>query len=153
MVHHPPESGNSQTSNYDASKYNGGPNPFTENFNYENVNHRRDNVDFSNQKRMNHSYDRHAKKCFGMEENRNKITSRQFKDNVSNSIQSPQTEKINESYRFETPSYLYYNEADNSFVTIINPTERQINNMRRNNNIGLDTRPNFSLTLRLRGPK
>jgi hypothetical protein len=63
----PPEDGQ-----FDASQYKGGPNPFIDKFDYDNPTHTRENVDFSSQKRMNHAYDRHAEKCFGMKENRNK---------------------------------------------------------------------------------
>ena len=49
----PPENGN-----FDASQYKdkGGPNPFLDNFDYDNPNHTRENTDFSSQKRMNHAY-------------------------------------------------------------------------------------------------
>ena len=63
----PPENGN-----FDASQYKGGPNPFLDKFDYDNPNHTRENTDFSSQKRMNHAYDRHAEKCFGMKEIRRK---------------------------------------------------------------------------------
>ena len=59
------------------------------------------------QKRMNHEYDRHAEKCFGMKENRNKETLETFKGNARRLIESPKTERINGSYRYETPAYFY----------------------------------------------
>jgi hypothetical protein len=39
-------------SQFDASKYKGGPNPFIDKFDYDNPNHTRENTDFSSQKRM-----------------------------------------------------------------------------------------------------
>lgn len=112
---------------------------------------------------MNHEYDRHAEKCFGMKENRNKETLETFKGNARRLIESPKTERINGSYRYETPAYFYkdknsdlvaiVNMTDNSFITVVNATEFQLKNIRENNNFGLDTHPSMQLTLRLRGPK
>ncbi len=45
------------------------------------------------------------------------------------------------------------NATDNSFITILNATESQLNSIQDNNNFGLDTRPSMQLTLRFRGPK
>ena len=56
--HQPPYEG----SNFDESQYKGGSSPFIDKFDYNNLNHSRENVDFSNKKRMSHSYDGHAKK-------------------------------------------------------------------------------------------
>ena len=53
----------SEDSPFDESKYKGGSSPFLGKFNYDNLNHSRGNVDFSNKRRMSHSYDGHAKKC------------------------------------------------------------------------------------------
>ena len=154
----PPESGN-----FDASKYRGGPNPFIDTFDYDNPKHTRENTDFSSQKRLNHAYDRHAEKCFLMKENRNKITLETFKGNARRLIESPNTERSNGSYRYETPVYFYkdktsdllaiVNATDNSFITVVNTTEFQLQNIRDNHNFGLDTRPSMQLSLGLRGPK
>lgn len=157
----PPEDGK-----FDASEYKGGPNPFIDKFDYDNPNHTRENTDFSSQKRMNHAYDRHAEKCFSMKENRNKESLKKFKGKARSFIESPETEKINGSYRYETPAYLYYlykekdgnlvgivNATDNSFITVVNATESQLKGIEEGNNFGLDTRPSMQLTLRLRGPK
>ena len=56
---------------------------------------------------MNHQYDRHAEKCFGMKENRNKENLKEFGGKARSFIESPETEKINGSYRYETPAYFY----------------------------------------------
>nr|YP_010283261.1 hypothetical protein MKU01_pgp113 [Psammodictyon constrictum]ULD16380.1 hypothetical protein [Psammodictyon constrictum] len=154
----PPENGN-----FDASQYKGGPNPFLDKFDYDNPNHTRENTDFSSQKRMNHAYDRHADKCFGMKENRNKENLIEFEGKARSFIESPETEKINGSYRYETPAYFYkekdgnlvaiVNATDNSFITVVNATESQLESIKENQNFGLDTRPSMSLILSLRGPK
>ncbi len=136
---------------FDASEYKGGPNPFIDKFDYDNPNHTRENTDFSSQKRMNHAYDRHAEKCFDMKENRNKENLKKFKEKARSFIESPETEKINGSYRYETPAYFYkekdsnlvaiVNATDNSFINVVNATESQLKSIQENNNFGLDTRP------------
>lgn len=152
-----------EDNNFDASQYKAGPNPFLNKFDYDNPNHTRKNTDFSSQKRMNHAYDRHAEKCFGMKENRNKENLKKFEGKARGFIESPETEKINGSYRYETPAYFYkendgnlmtiVNATDNSFITVVNVTESQLNSIRDNKNFGLDTRPSMQFTLKLRGPK
>lgn len=152
----PPENGN-----FDLSQYKGGPNPFLDKFDYDNPNHTPENTDFNNQKRMNHAYDRHAEKCFGMKENRNKENLKKFEGKARSFIESPETEKIKGSYRYETPTYFYkekdgnlvviVNATDNSFITLVNATESQLDSMKEDHKFGLDTRP--SMQLRLRGPK
>ena len=154
----PPEDGK-----FDASQYKGGPNPFIDKFDYDNPNYTRENTDFSSQKRMNHAYDRHAEKCFGMKENRNKENLKKFEVKARSFIESPETEKINGSYRYQTPAYFYKekdgnlvaigNATENSFITVVNATESQLKSIREDNNFGLDTRPSMQLTLRLKGPK
>ena len=143
----PPEDGK-----FDASQYKGGPNPFIDKFDYDNPNYTRENTDFSSQTRMNHAYDRHAEKCFGMKENRNKENLKKFEGKARSFIESPETEKINGSYRYQTPAY-FYKEKDGNLVAIVNATESQLKSIREDNNFGLDTRPSMQLTLRLRGPK
>ena len=148
---------------FDSSHYKGGPNPFIDKFDYDNPNYTRENTDFSSQKRMNHAYDRHAEKCFGMKENRNKENLQKFEGKARRFIESPGTEKINGSYRYETPAYFYkekdgnlvaiVNATDNSFITVVNATESQLKSIQEDHNFGLDTRPSMQLTLRLRGPK
>lgn len=96
---------------------------------------------------MNHAYDRHAEKCFGMKENLQK-----FERKVRRFIESPGTEKMNGSYRYETPAYLY-KKKDGNLVAIVNATESQLKSIQEDHNFGLDTRPSMQLTLRLRGPK
>ena len=148
---------------FDSSHYKGGPNPFIDKFDYDNPNYTRENTDFSSQKRINHAYDRHAEKCFGMKENRNKENLQKFEGKARRFIESPGTEKINGSYRYETPAYFYkekdgnlvaiVNATDNSFITVVNATESQLKSIQEDHNFGLDTRPSMQLTLRLRGPK
>lgn len=150
------------TSKFDPKDYKGGPPPF-ENFNYDNPTHTRENVKFSSQKRKNHMYNRHAKKCFGITENRNNESLKKFEVKSRAFIESPETEKINGSYRYETPAYIYkekdgnlvaiVNATDNTPITIVNATQSQLDSIRDNKNFGLDTRPSMELTLRLRGPK
>ena len=148
---------------FDSSDYKGGPNPFIDKFDYDNPNYTRENTDFSSQKRLNHAYDRHAEKCFGMKENRNKENLQKFEGKARKFIESPGTEKKNGSYRYETPAYFYkekdgnllaiVNATDNSFITVVNATESQLKSLQEDHNFGLDTRPSMQLTLRLRGPK
>nr|ULD16283.1 hypothetical protein [Cylindrotheca closterium] len=109
---------------------------------------------------MNHAYDRHAAKCFDLKENRNKRNLKNFEEKTRSFIESPETEKINGSYRYETPAYIYkekegnlvvvVNATDNSFITIVNATGSQLESIRDNQNFGLDTRPSMQLKLRLR---
>ena len=90
---------------FDPSDYKGGPSPFVDKLDYNNSKQSSQNVDFSNQNRMNHSYDGHAEQCFGMPENLNKTSLQRFQGKIENFIQSPYTIKINGSYRYETPAY------------------------------------------------
>ena len=153
----PPEDGQ-----FDASQYKSGPSPFKD-FDYDNKNHNRENVHFSNQKRMNHSYDGHAEKCFGMQENRNKESLKKFEGKIQDYIQSPETERINGSYRYETPAYHYkkpdedlivtVNATNNEYISVRNATDFQLEKLEIDGNLGYDSRPSMSLTLRLRGPK
>ena len=98
-----------------------------------------------------------------MEENRNNENLEKFKENILSFIESPNTEKINGSYRYQVPAYLYKDKesnrvavvdaTDNSLITLVNATQSQLDGIRENQNLGLDTRPNMRLILRLRGPK
>ena len=152
-----------EITDFDLSKYKDGPNPFVDKFDYDNPNYTRENTDFSSEKRMNHAYDRHAEKCFDMKENRNKKNLKEFEGKTRSFIESPETEKINGSYRYETPAFIYkekngnlvavVNATDNSFITIVNATESQLESIEENQNFGLDTRPSMQLKLRLRGPR
>jgi len=45
------------------------------------------------------------------------------------------------------------NATDFEYITAINPTEGQMDDIQSNGNIGLDIRPSMQLTLKLRGPK
>ena len=155
--------GTNNDSSNDLSQYKGGPNPFTDKFNYDNPNHTRKNINFDNEKRLNHLYDRHAKDCFNLTENRNKENLELFKEKTRSFIQSSNTKKINGSYRYETPAYLYkekkgdlvavVNATDNSLITVVNATKLQLKNLKATNNFGLDTREPMQFKLKLRGPK
>ena len=148
---------------FDSSHYKGGPNPFTDKFDYDNPNYTRENTGFSNQKRMNHSYDGHAEKCFGIQSNRNKENLQRFEKNIREYIESPETERINGSYRYETPAYHYkkpdkdlivtVNATDNEYISVRNATDFQLEKLEIDGNLGYDSRPLMTLTLRLRGPK
>lgn len=154
----PPKDGSNANSSF--SQYRGGPSPF-KNFDYDNVDHTRQNVDFNNQKRMSHSYDVHAKKCFGIQENRNQQSLQKFEKAVRDFIESPQTEKINGSYRYEIPAYHYkvinkglivtVNATNNEFVSVRNVTKFQLDKFNVDSNLGYDSRP--SMHLKLRSPK
>lgn len=106
-----PGNGGGNNNNYGGngsnfSDFKGGPSPYKDKFNYDNSNHTRDNVKFTD-RRVDHAYDRHAKKCYGMEGNRNKQNQQEFVKRNQNHIQSPETKKINGSYRYADPAYHY----------------------------------------------
>lgn len=139
------------------SDFHGGPSPYKDSFDYDNPNHTRDNIKFPD-RRVDHSYDRHAEKCYGMKANRNKLNKQGFvKKNVEH-IQCPKTEKINGSYRYEDPAYHYVqddlvvtvNATTNEFISVRNATKSQLEQLKTDGNLGLDTRP--PMILRLRGP-
>ena len=152
----PPENG--QT---DLSQYKGGPSPF-KNYNYKNPSSVAKKIGFNQPKRLNKSYDKHAEKCFGMQENRNNQSLGTFKNNVRDLATSADS-VIKGSYRYADPAYIYLKEingkmtalivnaTDYEYITIINPTINQLTDLEINNNLGLDTRP--TMELRLRGPK
>lgn len=146
-------------SNLEEFKY--GLNPFISKFDYNNPSHTRENIDFNNEKHIFHIYDKHARKCFSMTENRNKQSLNKFIGKTCEFIQSLDTQKSNSFYRYETPAYFYKQKdrnlvaivsaINNSLIIIVNATKSQLKNMQQNHNFGLDTRP--SMQLRLRGPK
>jgi hypothetical protein len=94
-------------SNFDVSQHKGGPSPF-KNSDYDNKNHNRENVDFNDQRTTNHSYDGHVEKCFNMQENRNKQSSQKFVKSVRDYIESPETERIDGSFRYETSAFIIF---------------------------------------------
>ena len=110
---------------------------------------------------MSHSYDGHAKNCFGIQENRNKQSLQKFEKVVRDYIESTETEKTNVSYRYETPTYHYkkpnedliitVNATNNEFISVRNATDFQLEKFEIDGNLGYDSRP--SMQLRLRGPK
>lgn len=93
-----------------------------------------------------------------MESNRNKQSKQEFIKRTQAHIQSPDTKKINGSYRYADPAYHYIkddlvvtvNATDNEFISVRNATKSQLENLQMDGNLGLDTRP--VMVLRLRGP-
>lgn len=152
-----PGNGGNDGNGGNFSDFKGGPSPYQGKFNYDNQNHRRDNVEFVD-KRVDHSYDRHAKDCYGMQGNRNKQTKQEFVERTQSHIQSPETIRINGSYRYADPAYHYVqndlvvtvNATNNQFISVRNATIQQLENLKIDGNLGLDTRPD--MILRLRGP-
>ena len=154
----PPENGN-----FDTSKYKGGPSPFEE-YEYQDPAVVAKNIGFNQPNRLNKSYDKHAEDCFGIVENRNKENLESFKGDIKHLAQSAD-EVFKGSYRYEDPAYIFLKEidekmtavivnaTDGEYITSINPSNSQINNLQSSGNIGLDTRLSMQLTLRLRGPK
>lgn len=154
----PPENGN-----FDASKYKGGPSPF-EQYEYKDPGVVAQNIGFNQPNRLNKSYDKHAEDCFGIVENRNKENLESFQGDIKNLAQSAD-EVYKGSYRYEDPAYIFLKEidekmtavivnaTDGEYITSINPSSGQMEDLQSNGNIGLDTRPSMQLTLRLRGPK
>ena len=154
----PPENGN-----FDESQYKSGPSPFKE-YEYEDPATVAQNIGFNQPKRLNKSYDKHAEDCFGIMGNRDKENLEIFKDDIQNLAQSAD-EVYKGSYRYKDPAYIFLKEidekitavivnaTDGEYITSINPTQGQMDDLNSNGNIGLDTRPSMQLTLRLRGPK
>ena len=154
----PPES-----SQFDASNYKGGPSPFEE-YEYKDPAVVAQNIGFNQPNRLNKSYDKHAEDCFGIVENRNNENLGIFKGDITNLAQSAD-EVYKGSYRYQDPAYIFLKEinekmtavivnaTDGEYITTINPTSGQMEDLQSNGNIGLDTRPSMQLTLRLRGPK
>lgn len=152
-----------ENDNFDASKYKGGPSPFEE-YEYKDPAVVAQNIGFNQPNRLNKSYDKHAEDCFGIVENRNKENLESFKGDIKNLAQSAD-EVYKGSYRYEDPASIFLKEidekmtavivnaTDGEYITSINPTSGQMEDLQSNGNIGLDTRPSTQLTLRLRGPK
>jgi hypothetical protein len=121
------------------------------------------NIGFNQPNRLNKFYDKHAENCFGIVENRHKENLERFKGNIKILAQSAD-EVYKGSYRYEDPAYIkkkidekmtavIVNATDGEYITCINPTSGQMEDLQSNGNIGLDTRPSMQLILRLRGPK
>ena len=102
-------------------------------------------------------------KLFGMKQNRNKKSLQEFENNLQNYIESPDTKRIPGSYRYETPAYHYkkpnedlivtVNATDNTYISVRNATDFQLEKLKIDGNLSYDNRPTRSLTLRLQGPK
>jgi len=152
----PPEDGQ-----FHLSNYKGRPSPF-KGYEYEDPTTVAQNIGFNQPKRLNKSYDKHAENCFGITANRNNQNLEYFKGDIKNLAQLAD-EVYKGSYRYKDPAYIFLKEidgkmtavivntTDREYVTSINPTEGQMEDLQLNENIGLDTRP--SMQLRLRGPK
>ena len=107
--------------------------------------------------RLNKSYDKHAKNCFGIVENINTQNLEIFKGDIKNSVKS-----LNDVYkgsdRYEDPAYIFVKEidgkmtaiivnaTDGEYITSINPTRGQMNDLKSNRTVHL-------CNFRLRGPK
>jgi hypothetical protein len=138
--------------------YKGGPSPF-KGYAYDDAITVSQNIGFNQPKRLNKSYDKHVEQCFGLTENRNKKSLKHFKRDVGKLADSV----ILRSYRFKDPAYIFLKEingeltavivnaTDGEYITTINPTSGQRENLELTKNIGLDTRS--SMELRLRGPQ
>lgn len=112
---------------------------------------------------MNKSFDKHAESCFNITQNRNKETLEIFKHDISNLAKSAD-QTFKGSYRYKDPAYIFVKEinskttavivnaTDGEYITSINPTQAQLEDLRANGNIGLDTRPSMQMNLRFRGP-
>lgn len=150
------------TGSFDSSQYKGGPSPFS-GFDYKDPSEVADNIGFNKKPRLNKSYDKHAEDCFGRTENRNKENLEKFKGDVT-SLAKSADRTFTGSYRYQTPAYSFLKEVngkptlvvvdatDLDYITVINPTTSQLDNLIESGNFGLDTRPSLQLTLRLRGP-
>jgi len=70
-----------------------------------------------------------------------------------------------DEYEYQDPAYIFLkkidekmtaiivNASDGEYITSINPTSGQMEDLQSNGHIELDTRPSMQLTLRLIGPK
>ena len=94
-----------EDSQFDASKYKGGPSPFEE-YEYKDPAVVAQNIGFNQPNRLNKSYDKHAEDCFGIVENRNKENLEIFKGDIKNLAQSAD-EVYKGSYRYEDPAYIF----------------------------------------------
>ena len=106
----------------------------------------------------------HTKKEDEIPKGRNKENLEIFKGDITKLAQSAD-EVYKGSYRYQDPAYIFLKEinekmtavivnaTDGEYITSINPTSGQMEDLQSNGNIGLDTCPSMQLTLRLRGPK
>ena len=93
-----------------------------------------------------------------MEGNRNKQNKQEFVKRNHNHVQSPETKKINGSYRYVDPAYHYIkddlivtvNATNDECISVRNATKSQLEKLEIDGNLGLDTRP--LMVLRLQGP-
>jgi hypothetical protein len=135
----------------DPKNYRNGPSPFKDDFNYDNPEHTKSNIGFSIPRRVDHSYDGHAKDCFNITGNRNTKTKKAFKEKIRNFIESLETERFDGSYRYEVPAYHYkrpdqnlivtVNATNNEYISVRNATQPQLDRFLKDYNLGLDSRP------------
>ena len=83
---------NEALSYIDKSKINDDSNLYA-NYKYT-KNFTRENTRFDDQKKMNHAYDKNAKKCFGFTQNGNKKKLQGFFERIRSFIESPNIERI-----------------------------------------------------------
>ena len=91
----PPQEGQER---FDPSKYKGGLSPFKEH-EYEDPTTVAQNIGFNQPKRLDKSYEKHAKDCFGLKGNRNKENLEIFKADIQDLAQSAD-EVYMGSYRY-----------------------------------------------------
>ena len=93
-----------------------------------------------------------------MQQNRNKETLKKFEKSVRDYIESPETNRIEGCYRYETPAYHYkkpgenlvvtVNATTNEYISIRNATIYPLDNLELDGNLGYDLRPRMVLKLR-----
>ena len=108
-------------------------------------------------------FDGHAEKCFNIKEPRNKESMAKFVGCLKDYAESPEAEVIYGSFRYEEPAYHYKHPGsdlvytvdanNNTPISVRNATDFQLEKMEVDGNLGFDSRPSMSMTLRLRGPK
>ena len=102
---------------FDPSQYKGGPSSF-ENYEYQDPEVVAQNIGFNQPNRLNKSYDKHAKDCFGITENRNKQNLEIFKGDISNLAQSAD-DVYKGSYRYKDPAYIFLKEINEKMSAVI----------------------------------
>jgi Colicin D len=162
----PPEDGQCDARQETNSEYKNGPSPFKD-YNYKDRETVAQNILFNKPRRLDKTYDKHAKECFDITENRNNSNLLRFQKDIEDLAQS--ADRVYKgSYRYEDPAFIFVKEIDNKmtvvivnatnneYITVFNPTANQMKNLNLDVNIGFDTRPSSPSTqmiLRFRGPK
>lgn len=104
-----------------------------------------------------------SKNCFVRQENWNRESLETFKQNIRDYVKSPETERINGSYRYADLAYHYMkpktnlvvsvNVTNNEYISIRNATRDQLGDLLLDGNLGYNTRPSRSLMLSFLGSK